>query len=206
MKYSVEIKTTEIGENGFAKNRGWIKTFICMKDAPHEYIGATMEFLHDGLSVGECSYTDAPQIPNNDDIAIIRSENGKQWLYVPDHRGKTVFNTDNQYSYTVDYIGEIKTGFTLLAPKTRFDKWEGKKWVTDTQAVKAAHITTADDNKLQFINEAEHIINRLERKVRLGMGNDIDASTLREWEIYSVKLNDIDTSIAPDIDWPEKPQ
>nr|CBA75229.1 phage tail fiber assembly protein [Arsenophonus nasoniae] len=177
-----------------------------MKDAPHEYIGATMEFLHDGLSVGECSYTDAPEIPNSDEIAIIRSLDGKQWLYVPDHRGKTVFDTTTQYAYTVDYLGEIKTGFTLLVPKTQFDKWDGKKWVTDNQAVKAAQINTANEKKLQLINEAEQIINPLERKVRLGMGNDIDASTLREWEIYSVKLNDIDTSIAPDIDWPEKPQ
>ncbi|MDR5615563.1 tail fiber assembly protein, partial [Arsenophonus sp.] len=115
-----------------------------MKDAPHEYIGATMEFLHDGLSVGECSYTDAPEIPNNDEIAIIRSLDGKQWLYVPDHRGKTVYDTNNRASYPVDYLGEIKTGFTLLAPVTKFDKWDGKKWVTDNQAMKADQINTAN--------------------------------------------------------------
>lgn len=90
MKYSLGIKHAEIGENRFAKNRGWIKTFICGKDAPHEYIGATMEFLYEGISAGECSYTDAPEIPANNEIAIIRSQDRKQWLYVPDHRGKTV--------------------------------------------------------------------------------------------------------------------
>ncbi|WP_339053374.1 tail fiber assembly protein [Arsenophonus endosymbiont of Crataerina pallida] len=206
MKYSVDIKTTEIGENGFAKNRGWIKTFICMKDAPHEYIGATMEFLHDGLSVGECSYTDAPEIPNNDEIAIIRSLDGKQWLYVPDHRGKTVYDTNNRASYPVDYLGVIKTGFTLLAPVTKFDKWDGKKWVTDNQAMKADQINTANQTKLHLIDEAETKITLLERKVRLGMATNSEKTALRAWEMYSVKLNDIDTATAPEIDWPKKPE
>ncbi|NHX33848.1 tail fiber assembly protein, partial [Escherichia coli] len=28
---------------------------------------------------------------------------------------------------------------------------------------------------------------------------------LTAWEIYSIKISDIDTSLAPDIDWPQKP-
>ncbi|HGJ5865739.1 tail fiber assembly protein [Arsenophonus nasoniae] len=206
MKYSTEIKTAEIGENGFSKNTGWIKTFICGKDAPHEYIGARMEFLYEGISVGEFSFTEAPEIPNNDEIAIIRSEDRKQWLYVPDHRGKTVFDTTSQVSYPVDYIGEIKTGFTLLAPKTKFDKWDGKKWVTDNQAMKADQINTANQTKHQLINEAESKITLLERKVRLGMATNSEKTALRAWEMYSVKLNDIDPASAPDIDWPKKPE
>ncbi|WP_334468134.1 tail fiber assembly protein [Arsenophonus sp. PmNCSU2021_1] len=30
-------------------------------------------------------------------------------------------------------------------------------------------------------------------------------TALRAWEMYSVKLNDIDTATAPEIDWPKKP-
>ncbi|WP_310510931.1 tail fiber assembly protein [Arsenophonus sp.] len=123
-----------------------------------------------------------------------------------DNRGKTAFNTDNQASCTVDYLGEIKTGFTLLAPKTPFDKWDGKKWVTDNQAMKADQINTANQTKHQLIDEAESKITLLERKVRLGMATNSEKTALRAWEMYSVKLNDVNTSTAPDIDWPKKPE
>lgn len=206
MKYSTEIPKAEIDENGFAKNRGWIKTYMSRNDPPYEYFGATMELLYKGVSVGQYSYIDAPEIPDNDDIAVVRSDDGKQWLYVPDHRGKTVYDIHNRASCTVDYLGEIKTGFTLLAPSTQFDKWDGKKWVTDNQAMKADQINTANQTKLHLIDEAETKITLLERKVRLGMATNSEKTALRAWEMYNVKLNDIDTDSAPDIDWPKKPE
>ncbi|HGJ5883380.1 hypothetical protein [Arsenophonus sp.] len=52
MKYSTEIPKAEIDENGFAKNRGWIKTYLSRNEPPHEYFGATMELLYKGVSVG----------------------------------------------------------------------------------------------------------------------------------------------------------
>ncbi|MFS1564031.1 MAG: tail fiber assembly protein [Candidatus Arsenophonus phytopathogenicus] len=94
----------------------------------------------------------------------------------------------------------------MLAPATKFDKWDGKKWVTDTQAIKADQINTANQTKHQLIDEAESKITLLDRKVRLGMATNSEKTALRAWEMYSVKLNDIDTTTAPDIDWPKKPE
>ena len=37
------------------------------------------------------------------------------------------------------------------------------------------------------------------------MATDEEIEHLKQWEIYSIKLSDIDTSTAPDIEWPEKP-
>ncbi|WP_119711548.1 tail fiber assembly protein [Arsenophonus endosymbiont of Aleurodicus floccissimus] len=122
-----------------------------------------------------------------------------------DHRGKTVYDTNNRASCTVDYLGEIKTGFTLLAPSTQFDKRDGKKWVTDNQAVKADQINNANQTKLQLIDEAQSKITLLDRKVRLGMATNSEKTALRAWEMYSVKLNNIDTTTALDIEWPKKP-
>ncbi|MDR5616924.1 hypothetical protein [Arsenophonus sp.] len=70
MKYSTEIPRAEIDENGFAKNRGWIKTYMSRNEPPYEYFGATMELLYKGVSVGQYSYIDAPEIPDNDDIGM----------------------------------------------------------------------------------------------------------------------------------------
>ncbi|WP_274725658.1 tail fiber assembly protein [Xenorhabdus bovienii] len=38
------------------------------------------------------------------------------------------------------------------------------------------------------------------------MATDREIALLREWEIYSVKLTEIDTSTAPDVKWPEQPK
>ncbi|MBE8614255.1 phage tail protein, partial [Morganella morganii] len=54
--------------------------------------------------------------------------------------------------------------------------------------------------------EAEQEIAMLERKIRLNMATDADREKLKEWEIFSVKVSDTDTSAAPDTDWPQKPQ
>ncbi|HGJ5883701.1 tail fiber assembly protein [Arsenophonus sp.] len=70
--------------------------------------------------------------------------------------------------------------------------------------MKADQINTANQTKHQLIDEAESKITLLDRKVRLGMATNSEKTALRAWEMYSVKLNDIDT--APDIDWPKKPE
>lgn len=204
MKYTTDIQYAEFDENGLAILSGWIKIYRC-DPYTREYIGTSMDNVPYKASIVGDAYLDAPDIPNNKEIAIVRSDDGKQWLYVPDHRGKTVFNTDNQASCPVDYLGEIKTGFTLLAPTTQFDKWDGKKWVTDNQAMKADQINTANQTKHQLIEEAESNITLLDRKVRLGIATNSEKLALRDWEMYSVKLNDIDTTSAPEIDWPKKP-
>ena len=50
------------------------------------------------------------------------------WVLVEDHRDKTVYNIETKESFKIDYLGEIKEGFTLLEP-LQFSTWNGKKWV-----------------------------------------------------------------------------
>ncbi|WP_108477910.1 tail fiber assembly protein [Providencia alcalifaciens] len=67
-------------------------------------------------------------------------------------------------------------------------------------------IIAEEEVKKQLLaDEAEKNITILERKVRLSMATDDDKNSLTAWEIYSIKIADIDTSLAPDIDWPKKP-
>lgn len=66
-------------------------------------------------------------------------------------------------------------------------------------------IADAETQKQSCADDAEKNITILERKVRLNMATDDDKNNLTAWEIYSIKVSDIDTSLAPDIDWPEKP-
>lgn len=54
--------------------------------------------------------------------------------------------------------------------------------------------------------EAESVIKPLDRARNLGMATDGELSMLLEWEKYSVMLMRVDTSLAPDVAFPEKPK
>ncbi|WP_368920482.1 tail fiber assembly protein, partial [Providencia vermicola] len=97
------------------------------------------------------------------------------------------------------------SNLTLLAPKTEFDVWNGKKWVTDTEAQKAALVAEADNEKAQRLNEANDTITYLQEAVDVGLATETETAALQEWKKYRVLLNRVDTSLAPDIEWPEKP-
>ncbi|MDR2243314.1 MAG: tail fiber assembly protein [Providencia alcalifaciens] len=67
-------------------------------------------------------------------------------------------------------------------------------------------VAIAESKKQLLADDAEKSITILERKVRLNMAKDDDKNSLTAWEIYSINVADIDTSLAPNIEWPEKPQ
>lgn len=53
--------------------------------------------------------------------------------------------------------------------------------------------------------EAENAIKPLERAKSLGIATPQELALLTEWEKYSVYLMRVDTSTAPNINWPVKP-
>ncbi|EMN1952992.1 tail fiber assembly protein [Citrobacter koseri] len=67
-------------------------------------------------------------------------------------------------------------------------------------------IARAEEKKTELLAIADAAIAPLSRAVRLKMATDEEAGKLEEWERYSVYLNRVDTSSAPDINWPEKPE
>lgn len=202
--YNLDIKQAEIGDNGLATKAGWIKVYIADPQT-REYLNASMENIYFDVSVSAGAYIDAPELPTKSGFAVVRSEDGSKWEIVTDNRGKTAYSTETRQPMEVDFIGELPSNLTLLVPKTEFDMWNGKKWVTDTDAQKAMLVEQAEQDKTQRLDEAEQNILMLERKVRLGMATDEEIELLRQWEIYSIKVSDIDTSTAPDIEWPAKP-
>lgn len=202
--YNLDIKQAEIGDNGLATKAGWIKVYIADPQT-REYLNASMENIYFDVSVSAGAYIDAPELPTKSGFAVVRSEDGSKWEIVTDNRGKTAYSTETRQPMEVDFIGELPSNLTLLVPKTEFDVWNGKKWVTDTDAQKAMLVEQAEQEKTQRLEEAEQNILMLERKVRLGMATDEEIELLRQWEVYSVRVSDIDTSTAPDIEWPVKP-
>ncbi|WP_321146624.1 tail fiber assembly protein [Providencia alcalifaciens] len=204
MKYSTEIQKAEFDESGLAIKAGWAQVYLC-DPMTREYVRASLDNVPLGGSVVADAYLDKPELPTKSDTAIVRSTDEKSWLHIADHRGKMAYNTSNRQPIVIKFIGDLPVELTLLEPKTEFDVWNGKVWVTDTEAQKVVLIAQAEQEKAQRLSEAEQQIMMLERKVRLGMATNEEVELLKQWEIYSINVSNIDTSLAPGIEWIQKP-
>ncbi|EMB3082875.1 tail fiber assembly protein [Providencia rettgeri] len=204
MKYSTEIQKAQFNVQGLATIAGWVEVYLC-DPMTREYIRASLDNVPFGGSVVADAYIDKPELPTKENIAIIRSEDGNSWIHISDYRGKTAYSTETRQSMEVDFIGELPGSLTFLEPKTEFDKWNGKKWVTDTEAQKAALVAQAGQEKAQRLDEANTTIMYLQDAIEVGLDDDDYEAKLKAWKTYRVYLNRVDTSTAPDNEWPEKP-
>ncbi|MEQ4915968.1 tail fiber assembly protein [Morganella morganii] len=157
-----------------------------------------------GSVVGD-AYRDEPEIPTVPNTAIVRAPDGKSWMHVPDYRGSVAYDKETKQQAEITELGKLPDNLTLSAPETPFDKWNGKKWVTDKTEQQAYEIAIAESHKQSLLAEAEQAIAILERKVRLGMATDKDKAKLTEWEVFSIKAVGVDTSLSPDVSWPTIP-
>ncbi len=66
-------------------------------------------------------------------------------------------------------------------------------------------ITEAEIQKQSLLAEANNAIAPLQDAVDLDMATDEELSALQKWKKYRVLLNRVDTLLAPNIVWPEKP-
>ncbi|MEQ9871470.1 tail fiber assembly protein, partial [Pectobacterium odoriferum] len=129
---------------------------------------------------------------------------GKAWEQVPDHRGQTVYSTETRQAQTVSQFGELPEGFTLLAPATEFDKWNGKTWVIDKDAQAAAALQFAQQELATRKTAATSRINELTYAIDLDIATDAEKAALTAWQKYAVLLSRVDVN-ATDIEWPEQP-
>ncbi|WP_340620302.1 tail fiber assembly protein [Xenorhabdus siamensis] len=193
MKYTTEITTPEFDENGYATLIGWVTVYRADTETG-EYLCADMERTYPGFSLSAGAYLDAPELPKSGDIAVCRHPDGKSWVRVPDYRGKTAYHIETREPRILQQFGELPPELTLLKPQTEFDKWDGKKWVTDTTAQHQHAVQQAESQRQSLLHEAEERIRQLERRKRLEMATEQEIALLQEWEIYSVKLSDVDCS------------
>lgn len=64
----------------------------------------------------------------------------------------------------------------------------------------------ANNKKEYLLSVASDVIKPLEYAVKLNVATDAEKELLTQWQLYIVLVNRVDTSLAPDIDWPEQPQ
>ncbi|MEZ3483776.1 tail fiber assembly protein, partial [Escherichia coli] len=69
-----------------------------------------------------------------------------------------------------------------------------------------ARIDAVRKHKAVLSEEAETRIAQLERKVRLELASDEEKELLKAWEIYTIRLSDVNPEINQDIEFPQKPE
>ncbi|EKO8777463.1 tail fiber assembly protein [Salmonella enterica] len=174
-------------------------------DKTREYLSSSVEFLHVGVGVPANSCIDAPG-KIKEGFTVCRTVDGKAWEGIVDHRGDTVYSTKTGEKVTITVPGEYPEDTTTLAPVTPYDKWNGSQWVTDLKAQHAADVMAAEQTKTALLAEATAIIAPLADAQAGGYIDDADMPRLAEWQRYRYKLTKVDTSIAPDITLPPKPE
>ncbi|WP_320734063.1 tail fiber assembly protein [Enterobacter kobei] len=71
--------------------------------------------------------------------------------------------------------------------------------------IRPSDTAVAEQKKSELMAIAERAVAPLQDAVDLSMATEAEAALLLQWKKYRVLLNRIDTSTAPDIDWPESP-
>lgn len=170
-----------------------------------EYLSSSVEYLAVGVGIPANSCVDAPS-GAKEGFAVCRTTDGKAWKYIVDHRGETVYSTKTGEKIAITVLGDYPEDTTTLAPATSYDKWNGSQWVTDSKAQHAADVAEAEQKKSALLAEATAVIAPLADAQAGGYIDDADVPRLAEWQRYRYKLTKVDTSTAPDITLPSKPE
>ncbi|PIJ48974.1 phage tail protein [Erwinia sp. OLTSP20] len=169
-----------------------------------EFIGAGDAFIppHTGLPAN-CTDIAPPDIPAAH-VAVFDPDKAK-WSLAEDHRGRTIFDTGTGREIYVTVPGPLPDNTTSLAPDGQYQKWDGRKWVKDDEAEKAARLRDAENQKSRLMQTANVNIAPLQDAVDLDIATDQEKRLLTDWKKYRVSLNRVDTSIPLDIEWPQTP-
>ncbi|HEC5167952.1 TPA: tail fiber assembly protein [Escherichia coli] len=171
-----------------------------------EYISTLSEYLAVDVGIPAYSCLDAPGI-HREGYVICRSVDFNSWGYVPDHRGETVYSTETGESKEITAPGDYPENTTTIAPLSPYDKWDGEKWVTDTEAQHSAAVDAAEAQRQSLIDAAMVSISLIQLKLQAGRKlTQAETTRLNAVLDYIDALTATDTSTAPDVIWPELPE
>ncbi|EAW0797099.1 tail fiber assembly protein [Salmonella enterica] len=177
-----------------------IKIFNLRSDT-NEFIGAGEAYIppHTGLPAN-CTDIAPPDIPSSH-IAVFDAET-QTWSLQEDHRGETVYDTTTGNQVYISAPGPLPENVTSVSPGGEYQKWDGKAWVKDGAAEKAAQLRQEEETKSRLLQMASEKIAPLQDAVDLDIATDDEKAQLDEWKKYRVLVNRVDTT-SPD--WPDVP-
>ncbi|MDI8010827.1 tail fiber assembly protein, partial [Salmonella enterica subsp. enterica serovar Montevideo] len=134
-------------------------------------------------------------------IAVFDAET-QAWSLQEDHRGETVYDTTTGNQIYISDPGPLPENVTSVSPDGEYQKWDGKAWVKDEAAEKAAQLRQAEETKSRLLQIASEKIAPLQDAVDLDEATDKEKASLLAWKKYRVQVNRVDTASPT---WPEIP-
>jgi len=189
-----------LDKSGLAKSAGTL-TVYNFDAVSGEFTGSNDEYLAQGVGLPACACLPAPPDAQAGMVAVYQDGS---WLSVPDHRGETVYRVCGGVPVKITAPGDYPAGTTTQAPATAFDKWDGEKWVTDSDAQQQSLLDAAASEKSARVSEANGITQAWQTQLLLGIINDADKALLTTWMKYVQAVQSVDTTTL-DIIWPVKP-
>lgn len=188
---------------GLAIEAGEIRCFY-YDSLTLEYTGWSDEFINIGVSMPDNSTDIHPGDEIADKVAVF-SQDG--WQQQEDHRGQTVWSTNDGRASIIDYIGEIKSDFTTMPPSTPFDEWDGMQWVTDTEAQRESAIMQAENERQRLLKHADAVMLDWRTELMLGEISDANRAKLSAWLAYKNEVKSVDVTTDPEhVSWPVLPE
>ncbi|HFF1620936.1 TPA: tail fiber assembly protein [Yersinia enterocolitica] len=204
MKYDFAVQPAILDDHQLASQAGWVTLYHYDAESL-EYASAGMEYLPLGVGLPAHSVADAPIIQPNTGMALVRDLTANQWVTVADYRHQMVYDIETKHESIIFSLGPMPHNKTLIQPMNEFDIWTGTAWEVDQQALKTRHIAAASQQKTALINQVSDHINILLDAIAMD-NQQTDIQQLAALKHYRVALMRINTSAAPEIDWPELPQ
>ncbi len=179
-------------------------TLISLVDGQGSPVSVEVQSVTDGVKVKVSRVPDGVAEYSVGFVAVFNSDEAS-WHLVEDHRGKTVYDVASGDSLFISELGPLPENITWLSPEGEFQKWNGTAWVKDTEAEKLFRIREAEETKNSLMQVASEHIAPLQDAADLEIATEEETSLLEAWKKYRVLLNRVDTSTAPDIEWPAIP-
>ncbi|HCT1698627.1 TPA: tail fiber assembly protein [Escherichia coli] len=170
-----------------------------------EYLYSSVEYLAVGVGIPANSCVDAPG-EKKEGFAICRTADLSSWEYVTDHRGQTVYSTETMQQVDVTTLGDYPEGTTPNAPASPYDKWDGEKWVTDSDAKHQGDIADAEQHRQMLLAQVDELSSDWRVELMLGDISEENKKKLSSWMAYKTAVKAVDVSTAPDINWPVQPE
>ncbi|WP_053083854.1 tail fiber assembly protein [Providencia rettgeri] len=181
--------------------------------AASNQLGHSEEELHDAKlalqqRITELSMDESIDIDSHDDVKLlVQDVDDKTAKYQESLISFEKIESEYQ-AIKSEYDGILPIFFDIQAhlnSLTKMTKKEVDAYINPPIS-KEQLIAEAEQQKQSLLTEANNAITPLQYAVDLGMATDEEKAQLTAWKTYLVYLNRVDTSLAPDIDWPEKPE
>ncbi|WP_320734475.1 tail fiber assembly protein [Enterobacter sp. 214E4] len=156
-------------------------------------------------------------------LIFLKDDSGNDWYQwlkkLPADSLKVSFNPDTKeiihFNFDASAIFPVNQIVAEVQPKDVPAEFTdagnlalGGAFIFDDGKIVAApvnQVAEAEAKKATLMADAEAAIAPLKRAVKCNMATDAEKASLEQWEVYSVLLSRVDTSLAPDIEWPPVP-